>query len=71
MVLPGKCSSSKVLAVSVELVVKEPSGFLMKLVVVLVNLFCTILESRAAFFWSSVPETKAFQLSLLAVRMAL
>ena len=60
-----------VLAVSVELVVKEPSGFLMKLVVVLVNLFCTIFESRAEFLLVLVPETKAFQLSLLAVWMAL
>ena len=39
VVLPGKCSFINVIAVSRELVVKEPSGFLMKLVVALVNLF--------------------------------
>ena len=39
VVLPGKCSLSRVWAVSSELVVKEPSGFLIKLVVALVNLF--------------------------------
>jgi hypothetical protein len=50
VVLPGKCSFISVIAVFKELVVKEPSGFLMKLVVALVNLFWTILESRAAFF---------------------
>ena len=39
MVLPGKCSFSRVWAVSSEVVVNEPSVFLIKFVVALVNLF--------------------------------